>query len=195
MPRAAGCSVLLEHEPVAGRRRKATGSAPSSSATAGPGDERTLTAPYFLDATELGDLLPMAGVEFVTGAESQAGTGEPHAAELGPARQPAGDHLLLRVDYREGEDHTIDRPAEYAFWRDYVPALTPAWPGRLLDLTLLDPLTLKPVSRGFDPRGAGAGPLGLPADPRPPQLPARRLSRQLGDHAGQLAAERLLARP
>ena len=25
-------------------------------------------------------------------------------------------------------DHTIDKPAEYAFWRDYVPNLRPAWP-------------------------------------------------------------------
>ena len=41
--------------------------------------ERTLHAPYFLDATELGDLLPLAGVEFVTGAEGQAEHGEPHA--------------------------------------------------------------------------------------------------------------------
>ena len=37
--------------------------------------------------------------------------------------------------------------------------------------------------------------MGLPADRRPPQLPARRLSGQLGDHAGELAAERLHARP
>ena len=61
------------------------------------------------------------------------------------------------VDYLDGQDHTIERPAEYDFWRDFVPALKPAWPGRLLDLTYADPITLKPASRGFDPRGAGAG--------------------------------------
>ena len=38
------------------------------------------------------------------------------------------------MDYLDGEDHTIDRPDEYAFWRDYVPELTPAWPGKLLEL-------------------------------------------------------------
>ncbi len=38
-----------------------------------------LTAPYFLDATDCGDVLPLAGVEYVTGAESQKETGEPHA--------------------------------------------------------------------------------------------------------------------
>ena len=74
------------------------------------------------------------------------------------------------VDYRDGEDHTIERPAEYAFWRDFVPAIKPAWPGRLLDLSYSDPVTLKSASRGFDPRGAGSGLVGLPANSRPAKL-------------------------
>ena len=49
------------------------------------GHETVVQAPYVLDATELGDLLPLAGVEYVSGAESQAETGEPHAVE-GPAQ-------------------------------------------------------------------------------------------------------------
>ena len=61
------------------------------------------------------------------------------------------------MDYLDGQDHTIDRPAEYDFWRDYVPELDHPWPGKLLDLTYCDPITLKPVSRGFDPRGEGSG--------------------------------------
>src|SRR5262249_57918164 len=71
--------VLLEHEPVRavvqGDRVRAVVVRDRRT-----GQERALVAPYFLDATELGDLLPMAGVEFVTGAEAQARTGEPHAA-------------------------------------------------------------------------------------------------------------------
>ena len=47
------------------------------------------------------------------------------------------------MDYVPGEDHTIDRPADYAFWRDYVPAMTPAWPGRLLSWQMSDPQTLR----------------------------------------------------
>jgi len=59
------------------------------------GTERTLTAPFFIDATELGDLLPLAGVEFVIGAESQAETGEPHAlATARPDVQQAITSLL-----------------------------------------------------------------------------------------------------
>jgi hypothetical protein len=149
-------TVLLEHEPiraeVEGDRVRAVVVRDGRS-----GDERTLTAPYVLDATELGDLLPLAGVEFVTGFESRDQTGEPHAPD---EPQPANQQAItccFAVEYRDGEDHTIDRPDEYAFWRDYTPKLAPAWPGRLLDLTYANPVTLEPVNRGFDPRGAGAG--------------------------------------
>jgi hypothetical protein len=147
---------LLEHEPV---RAEVQGDRVRAVAVRDgrTGRERSIVAPYFLDATELGDVLPMAGVEWIIGAESKARTGEPHAAD---SDQPGNQQAItgcFAVEYREGEDHTIDRPAEYAFWRDFVPALRPPWPGRLLDLTYTNPVTLKPVDRGFDPRGEGAG--------------------------------------
>jgi hypothetical protein len=148
--------VLLNHEPiqceVQGDRVRA-----ALVCDRGSGQERALLAPYFLDASELGDLLPLAQVEFVTGAESQAKTGEPHApSQLQPDNQQAIT-CCFAADYLDGQDHTIDRPAEYDFWRSYIPALNPPWPGRLLDLTYCDPITLKPASRGFDPRGSGHG--------------------------------------
>ena len=37
-----------------------------------------------IDATELGDLLPLAGAEYIIGAESTADTGEPHAQPFEP---------------------------------------------------------------------------------------------------------------
>ena len=37
------------------------------------GRDRTISASFFLDATEQGDLLPLAGVEYVTGSESSRG--------------------------------------------------------------------------------------------------------------------------
>lgn len=115
------------------------------------GAELELSAPYFLDATELGDLLPMAGVEYVTGAESQAQTGELHAK---PAPEPANMQAItwcFIMDYVPGEDHTIDKPAEYEFWRDYVPEMEPPWPGKLLSFTYSHPITLEPITRRFDP--------------------------------------------
>src|SRR5262245_23546649 len=49
------------------------------------GATHALRGRYFLDATEQGDLLPLANVEHVTGSESRKQTGEPHApAEARP---------------------------------------------------------------------------------------------------------------
>ncbi len=120
-----------------------------------------LTGAYFLDATELGDLLPLTGTEFVTGFESQKETGEPHApAEAQPDNQQAFT-FCFAVDYRPGEDHTIDKPDEYDFWRNYVPKLRPDWPGPLLSWKMSNPITLKERAVSFDPSGPGAGGMNL----------------------------------
>jgi hypothetical protein len=82
------------------------------------GQERTFAAPYVLDATELGDLLPLGGVEYVSGRESRAQTGEPHAldGEPQPRSMQAITHVFA-VDHLPGEDHTIERPALYDEFR------------------------------------------------------------------------------
>ncbi len=117
------------------------------------GRELDLEAPWFIDATELGDLLPLTGTEFVTGSESKLETHELHAAEkANPANQQAFT-MCFSVDHLEGENHVIDRPAEYDFWRDFVPQMQPPWPGRLLNLTYTHPSTLKPKELGFAPHG------------------------------------------
>jgi hypothetical protein len=116
------------------------------------GKEETVTADYVLDATELGELLPLAKVEYVTGAESRDETGEPHAVP-GPA-QPHNVQALtwcLAMGYDPGGCHVIDKPAQYDRWRNYTPRLTPPWPGRLLDWTYSHPHTLKPFPLPFFP--------------------------------------------
>jgi len=55
------------------------------------------------------------------------------------------------MDHLDGEDHTIDPPAMYPFWKDYVPELIPAWPGKLLSLTYSHPRTLLPRTLPFIP--------------------------------------------
>ncbi len=121
------------------------------------GDTSVLTAPIFLDATELGDLLPLTGTEYVTGAESQAETGELHAlAERDPANQQAFT-MCFAVDHLAGEDHTIAKPAEYDFWESFQPTLTPPWPGRLLDWTYTHPRSGTPRRLGFAPQGGPHG--------------------------------------
>ncbi|SFE74516.1 FAD-dependent oxidoreductase [Sunxiuqinia elliptica] len=116
-----------------------------------------LTAPYFVDATEMGDLLPLTGTEYVTGTESKKETGELHAPEVGDPENEQAFTLCFALDYRPGENHVIDKPENYDFWRSYVPNLTPAWPGRLLDLTYSTPSTLKPKTLGFHPEGGRTG--------------------------------------
>ncbi|WP_160573755.1 FAD-dependent oxidoreductase [Actinomadura physcomitrii] len=138
--------LLLEHTPVAvdtdGDRVH------GATLRGADGDDVHVTADYVLDATELGDLLPMAGVEHVTGFESAAETGEPHAPEAAqPDNMQAISHCLA-VEYRAGEDHVIDKPEQYGYWRSYHP---PVWPAPLLSLTAPEPRTLETSTRLFQP--------------------------------------------
>ncbi|KON90370.1 FAD-dependent oxidoreductase [Sporosarcina globispora] len=76
---------------------------------------------YFLDATECGDVLPMAGVEYVTGAESKRLTGEPHASEEADPLDMQSFTYVFAVDYIEGGNFTIDKPEQYDFWKEFIP--------------------------------------------------------------------------
>ena len=117
------------------------------------GDVIILHGKYYIDASEEGDLLPLSGTEYVIGAESRKQTGEPHAPEeADPANIQALTHCFA-IDHLEGENHTIDRPAMYDFWKNYVPSLEPAWPGPILSLDYADPRTLIPKTLSFIPPG------------------------------------------
>lgn len=115
------------------------------------GAERIVHARYFLDATESGELLPITRTEYVTGAESRAQTGELHAPEEPRPANHQAFTVCFALGYDPEADHTIDKPEEYAFWRDYVPQLRPPWPGKLLSWSMSDPITLKPRRVYFDP--------------------------------------------
>jgi hypothetical protein len=117
------------------------------------GSGMILTAPYFIDATELGDLLPLTGTEFVMGTESNRDTNELHAPENANPSNHQAFTVCFAMDYIQGEDHTIEKPRDYGFWKNYVPELTPPWPGKLLDLRYSEPITLKPRVVGFSPEG------------------------------------------
>ena len=72
--------LLLEHRPVG---VDIDGDTITGVTLVGPsGDALTVEATFVLDATETGDLLPLASVEYVVGAESVEQTGEPHAAKV-----------------------------------------------------------------------------------------------------------------
>lgn len=115
------------------------------------GAEVELRAPYFLDATENGDLLPLAGVEHVTGAESRGETGEASASERAAPGNVQAFSVCFVLEEQAGADNVIPRPERYDFWRAYVPRLTPPWPGPLLGWAGLNPRTMLPMRYNFDP--------------------------------------------
>lgn len=107
--------------------------------------ETIIAASYIIDATELGDLLALAGVEHVIGAESQVETGEPNAlpGEADPMDQQAHSWCFA-LSYYPDEDHTIAKPADYDFWMAYQADF---WPDKMLSWVTSDPITLDPVYR------------------------------------------------
>jgi hypothetical protein len=109
------------------------------------GEQLVLRAPYIIDATELGDVLELAQVEHVIGAESQAETGEPSAlpGAADPLDQQAHSWVFV-LSYDPHADHTIAKPATYDFWRNYKAEF---WPDTLLSWTTSDPISLDPVTR------------------------------------------------
>ncbi|QNF35275.1 FAD-dependent oxidoreductase [Adhaeribacter swui] len=119
--------------------------------------ELTLIAPYFVDATELGDLLPLTKTEFVTGTESRRETRELHAPEKANPENQQAFTMCLAMDYVPNSNNLIDKPAEYNFWRNFQPEMHSPWSGRLLDLNYSDPKTLKPKALGFHPEGIATG--------------------------------------
>lgn len=114
-------------------------------------DELELAAARFVDATELGDLLELAGVEHVTGTESAAQTGELHAPEQADPLDQQAITWCFAVENRDGEDHTIDRPASYRHWSTHAAQF---WPGPQLSWDDVHPITLEHRRRplfGGDP--------------------------------------------
>ena len=125
--------ILLKHKPIsADMERDSVRSVNVRSLRTGA--ERTIHAKYILDATEQGDLLPLTQTEYVTGFESKKQTGEPHAPDTAQPDNIQSFTVCFAMDYIKGENHTIEKPEEYGFWRDYVPQLRPAWPDKLLEL-------------------------------------------------------------
>jgi hypothetical protein len=76
-----------------------------------------------IDATELGDLLPLAGAEYRAGAESVAETGEPHAQPREPDVRAVQSFTYTFVveNTGAGHSHVIPKPAGYEDYRARQP--------------------------------------------------------------------------
>lgn len=107
-------------------------------------EEYHIEARIFIDATELGELLPLAGADYVIGAESQSDTGELHAlAQADPLEQQSVTWCFA-LDYRPGEDHTIAKPPQYEQWKTLQ---IPSWPGPQFSWLVSDHVTHEPRER------------------------------------------------
>lgn len=153
--------LLLQHKPISAdvesnRIRSVTVQSTKS------GRQHVIEASCFIDATEQGDLLPLSKTEFVTGFESRRQTGEPSAPEQAQPDNIQSFTVCFAMEYAKDRPEPIEKPAEYSFWRDYVPQLKPAWPGKLLDWTMSHPITLKPRPMGFNPEPPYKVPEGQP---------------------------------
>jgi hypothetical protein len=141
--------VLLRHEPL---RAHVDGDRVRAVTFRHGGDELVVSADWVLDATETGDLLPLCGAEYVTGAESREATGEPHAkAEAEPLNMQAIS-VCFALDHVDGEDHTVPKPRSYERFKDARPVDFPE--GRFSFVTP-DPKTREPTRRAFRPNPAG----------------------------------------
>ncbi|MEU6714581.1 FAD-dependent oxidoreductase [Nonomuraea sp. NPDC046802] len=150
--------VLQPYRPIAA---SCDGDRVSAVLLSGEGREVWASAPFILDATETGELLPLTGTEYVTGFESQADTDEPSApAEAQPLNMQAVS-VCFAIDHVDG-DHTIDKPETYDFWREYQP---PFWGDRLLSWRCPHPRTLEIMERAFTPN-PDDDPLLVEADQR-----------------------------
>ncbi len=143
--------VLRNHRPIAADG-EASGMLKSVTLRhGGSGGEVRIEAAYFLDATENGDLAPLAEIEHVTGSEARSQTGEPSADE--EARPDNVQAFSICFVLEEGPEETpLPAPPEgYAFWRNYAPRLTPAWPGPLLSWNGINPRTMERMTYRFEP--------------------------------------------
>ena len=66
-----------------------------------------------IDATELGDLLPLAKIPYSTGSDSRWITGEEFAPEVADAQNVQDYTYPFLLEYHPGQTHTIHKPADY----------------------------------------------------------------------------------
>lgn len=104
------------------------------------GDETVVVAPYVLDATETGDLLALGDIEHVLGSEAKSETNELHALDTADPLDQQAVTWCFPMSYHPGEDHTIDKPAQYDFWNSYQADF---WPDKQFSWYDVHPITLE----------------------------------------------------
>jgi hypothetical protein len=73
---------------------------------------------FFLDATDIGSLLPLTHAAYVTGAEAKSEYNEPHAPEVASPLDMQPVTWVAALEYAKGENHTIQKPKMYDYFRN-----------------------------------------------------------------------------
>jgi hypothetical protein len=81
----------------------------------------TVHGNFYIDATELGDVLAMANLTYITGAESQRDTNETNAPVIARPDEIQGFTYCFAIAYHPGESHIIAKPEGYEQLRDHQP--------------------------------------------------------------------------
>ena len=112
-------TLLLQHHPIAAHVEQ---DRITKVVLANEQQQVHVHATYFLDATEMGNLLPLTDIPYVTGAEAINDTGEPNANRKGPQPHEVQSFTYgFAVEYCPGENHTITKPSGYEHFRDTQP--------------------------------------------------------------------------
>jgi len=112
------------------------------------GEVFEIAAKIFIDATELGDLLPAAKIEYVTGFESRLDTGEPSAPDIAQPSNMQAFSACFAISYDPNNEHIIDKPKNYHEWVDFkMPFFDKPW----ISWQSVNPRTLGPLNFTFNP--------------------------------------------
>lgn len=110
-------TILLRHKALS-----ASGSASKvqvvTLANLGDGSLVKVKPQVVIDATECGDLLPLAKIDYVSGAESNSETHEPHAPVAADPDNVQDFVYPFVVEFCPGENHVIEKPVEYGQFRE-----------------------------------------------------------------------------
>jgi hypothetical protein len=81
----------------------------------------TIKARYFLDATDLGDMLPLTNTAYVSGAEAKSDTHEPHAGMTANPHEVQSFTYCFAIEYCNHQNHTIAKPKHYQRFKSQQP--------------------------------------------------------------------------
>ena len=145
---ANGCvTILLEHEieTVTKSGDRIIGARVLDKRT---GKSVDIEAKIFIEATETGDVLALADIEYVVGFESKAMTGEPSAPDEYQSGNIQAFSSCFAMSYDPNSDRTIDKPNDYEYWRNFK---MPFYDHNWVSWHSIEPRSLKEIIFNFDP--------------------------------------------